>query len=176
MQLSARILGAEVVRGLAARASVPVLIIGADRFRRSQLAAVGCFNFIAAAHLSEACAALGVKHTRHLFESVPPSALVLPGIGAIALAVLGAAFEVQKLGGDQPLEAWAARHRAKDAKRAFVTFSTMKTQEAKREAGERRAKKARAARKAARRDTAHRLRVDRFTTRQLGASTPHATH
>lgn len=168
MHLSAKILGAHTATALATRTAGIILTIGSDRFRRRDLAAVECFNFIAAQHLSAACAALEVKNARDLFDSVPPSALVLPGVGAITLAVLGAAFESKGIGGNQPLEAWAAKHRATGA-REFVTFDTLKTQERKRSEGETRAKKARADRKHARRDQAQRLRVERFERR---TSTP----
>lgn len=165
MYLSTRVLGSNIVEQLAKRVGAPVLVIGSDRFLRKHLATVDCFNFIAAMRLSAACEALHVKSTRDLFERVPPSALVLPGVGAVALAVLGAAFEAKGIGGDVPLEAWAAKHRAEGA-RDFVTFATMKIAEAKREEGEKRARKQRAARRHGRRDAAQRLRVGRFTERR----------
>jgi len=166
MHLSTHILGGNVAHAIAERAGAPLLRIGSDTFRRSHLSSVGCFNFVAAQRLSAACAVLGVKSTRDLFDRFPPSALVLPGVGAVALAVLGAAFEAKRIGGERPLEAWMTAHRPKDASREYVTFHTMKVHEKERERGETRAKKARAARKHARRDTAQQLRVDRFTTRQ----------
>lgn len=164
MNLSAKILGTHTVHALTTRTAGIILTIGSDRFRRRDLAAVECFNFIAAQHLSAACAAIGVKNARDLFESVPPAALVLPGVGAITLAVLGAAFEARGIGGAQPLESWAAKHRATGA-REFVTFDTLKSQERKRSEGEARAKKSRADRKHARRDQAQRLRVGRHMRR-----------
>lgn len=165
MQLSARVLGVSTVQQLTARAADAVLTIGADRFRRRDLSAAGCFNFIAARHLTAAIAAIGdVRSTRDLFQRIPPEALVVPGVGAISLAVLGAAFECKGVGGIAPLEAWMTRHRAVGA-RAFVTFDTLKAQEKKREAGEGRAAKQRRERTHARRNTAQSLRVARFTTR-----------
>lgn len=175
MHLSTRVLGTSIVTELSTRAAAPVLVIGADRFTRAQLSTVGCFNYVAAQRLTVAAAALGVQSTRDLFDTVPPSGLVLPGVGSIALAVLGAAFEAKRIGGSAPLEAWCAKHRPKDAARDFITFHTMKAKEHAREAGETRARKRRAARTHARRNTAHRLRVDRFTTRQNGSAS-HATH
>jgi|SRR5688572_6105812 len=143
MQLSTRVLGHHVVHALATRASAAVLTIGSDRFRRQDLGAIGCFNFIAAAHLEAAVAAIGgVRNTRDLFQRIPPEALVVPGVGSISLAVLGAAFECKGIGGAAPLEAWMTQHRPEGA-RAFVTFDTLKSQEKKREAGETRAKRAR---------------------------------
>ena len=167
MHLSPRILGAHVVTALEATGTRPVLTIGRDTFTRRMLARTGCFNFIAAARLNTAIATLAVKSTQDLFERMPPSALVLPGIGAVSLAVLGAAFEVQRIGGARPLEAWVARHRPTDASRDFVTFSTMKAREASREPGEPKARATRAARTHARRQTAQGLRVGRFLTRAM---------
>ena len=165
MHLSPRVLGSTVVNALSERAGAPVLTIGSDKFRRLDLAAVECFNFTAAMHLSAAVAAIGgIKNTRDLFERIAPSELVLPGVGAIALAVLGAAFENRGIGGTQPLETWMYNHRAEGG-REFLTFHTLKAQEKKREPGEARARKQRAARTGARRDQAQRLRVERFAAR-----------
>jgi hypothetical protein len=125
MNLSTRVLGSSIVKSLTERSSNPVLTIGKDRFTRGDLAAIDCFNYIAAVNLTRALAALRVTSTRDVFERIPPSALALPRVGAVALAVLGAAFEKQRLGGDAPLEAWMTRHRG-DVKRGVVTFVAMK--------------------------------------------------
>jgi len=127
MYLSSQFLGAGTVRQLADRATSALLVIGADKFRRRDLAHVDCYNFLAAASLSQAIAALDVKSTRDLFERVPPAALVLPRVGAIALAVLGAAFEAKGLGGDKPLDAWVRRHLATDD--TAVSFHSLKRRE-----------------------------------------------
>jgi hypothetical protein len=162
MDLSPRILGAGIAKALGERAAAPVLRLGSDSFDRRDLAAVACFNFIAAANLSRALATVRppVKNTRDVFERVPPSALAVPGVGAIALAVLGAAFEQKHLGGDHPLEAWITTHRAAGPRREFVTFDTLKHRTADREPADRKA------RRHARRNEAHGLRVARFTKRQ----------
>src|SRR4029077_14569041 len=107
-------------------AAAPLLRIGADTFDRKQLAAVACYNFVAAANLSRVLADLKVKDTRDVFHNVPPTALALPHLGAVSLAVLGAAFEHKGLGGDAPLEAWVTKHRPTDQRGEFLTFSTIK--------------------------------------------------
>lgn len=127
MYLSSKFLGSGTVRQLAERVKAPLLVIGSDKFRRRDLATVECYNFLAAANLSAAIAALDVKDTRDLFTRVPPGALVLPRLGAIALAVLGAAFEAKGLGGAAPLESWVERHLAKDA--TAVSFHSLKRRE-----------------------------------------------
>ena len=166
MDLSARILGKHTSEVIAAKATTPLLTIGSDKFFRRDLSSVSCFNFTAAANLSAVLAGLQPRNTKHLFESIPPSALVLPHLGAVSLAVLGAAFEVKGLGGDSPLEAWFTRHRPEQAKREFVTFHAMKHAEHLRELGEAKARKARSARTHARRDVAQRLRGQRYIERQ----------
>jgi hypothetical protein len=103
---------------------------------------------------------------RDVFENVPPAALALPRIGAIAIAVLGAVFEIKGLGGDAPLESWVKRHLEKGA--AVHTFASLKTREAAEAAAD---TKTRKRRKAARRDHAHRVRVDRFNARQGSTTT-----
>lgn len=165
MHLSARILGTTTAKELEDRASAPVLIIGSDRFTRRDLGTIDCFNFLAAARLTKAIADLGPKNTRDLFERFAPSDLVVPSVGAVSLAVLGAAFEVKGIGGSQPLESWMRTHRAADSKREYVTFDTLKEKERKREKGEAKARRQRRNRKAARRNVAHAIRVERFQDR-----------
>lgn len=170
MNLSTRVLGSSIVKALTERSSSAVLVIGRDSFTRGDLAAIDCFNYIAAANLTRALAALEVSSTRDVFDRIPPTLLAVPHVGAVALAVLGAAFEKKSLGGEAPLEAWMIRHRGDvNIKAAVATFGTVKRRtaaEAHRERRERRA------RKHARRDAAHRLRVDRFTTRRTSEMTP----
>jgi len=162
MDLSPRILGTGLAKQLRERASAPLLRIGSDVFDRNALAHVHCFNFIAAAHLDRTLRELGVKSTRDVFERIPPSALALPQIGAISLAVLGAAFEARGIGGAAPLEAWVRRHalagdsRGKDP---LVTFTTIKHREAAAAKAERRTRKQI---KQTRRQQAHSLRLARF--------------
>jgi hypothetical protein len=99
-----------------------------------------------------------------VFDNVPPTELALPRLGAVSLAVLGAAFEVKGVGGESPLESWVKRHLPKGVE--MVTFASLKHRdEVERAEEQKRAK----ARKHARRDTAHRLRVERFTQRQGAA-------
>lgn len=163
MILSDRILGTSTTRQLRDRATVPVLIIGRDRFARSDLASVQCFNYIAAANLSRALRDLEVTSTQQLFDSVPPSVLAVPRIGAIALAVLGAAFEAKGIGGSAPLEQWVMRHAAKgEVEAAMVTFDTLKKREAADVLKEQAEKRARQRK---RRDAAHTIRVERHARR-----------
>lgn len=127
MYLSTRLLGRHVAQQLQDRAAAPVLIIGRDAFTRADLSALECFNFGAAQNLSRILAEFAVRDTRDVFERIDPRDLAVPHLGAISLAVLGAAFEAKKLGGDHPLETWVTTHRASPSpRREFVTFSTMK--------------------------------------------------
>jgi len=127
MRLSSRVLGQTVVRQLTARAAAPLLRIGSDVFYRHDFAEIDCFNFHAAANLSRLLEPFPIKSLRDLFERIPPMALVLPQLGVVSLAVLGAAFEIKHIGGPSPLEAWINRHREKgDNAASFVTFDTMK--------------------------------------------------
>jgi len=172
MNLSIRVLGKSVVTELEARTNAPVLRIGADAFTRHDLSVVKCFNFVAATNLSRILnSELQVKNTRDVFDNVNPTALVLPRLGAVSLAVLGAAFESKRLGGDAPLESWVIKHRAKDATREFVTFDSLKHKyhrDVEAAAKERRAIKRR---KSARRDQAHSLRVERHFKRAENGQT-----
>lgn len=160
MDLSSRVLGVRVATQLGERVRAPLLRIGADVFTRADLAGVACFNFIAAANLSAALAAHGVIDTKHAFNTVSPASLAVPRIGAIAIAVLGAAFEAKRVGGPHPLEAWITKHRDKQSRRDVVSFLTVKHHRADTEDADRKQ------RKHARRNMAHRTRVRRFTTRQ----------
>lgn len=170
MNLSTKILGKTIVTQLSNRLTAPVLRIGSDRFTLHDLAAVDCFNFLAARNLDRILnAELQVRSTKDLFDNVAPHALALPQLGAISFAVLGAAFEAKNLGGDRPLESWVTRHHDPEVRREFITIATLKhhqRRDLEAAAKERRAKKRRAS---SRRDQAHRLRVDRFTERQNGS-------
>jgi hypothetical protein len=162
MDLSDRVLGSHIARRLRERSEAVLLRIGRDTFDRRALSHVDCFNFQAAATLSAILnRELAVKDTRDVFDNVAPAQLALPRIGAIAIAVLGAVFEIKKIGGDAPLEAWMKRHLDKGA--SVHTFGSLKQHEAAEAAAERGRRKSR---KAARRDHAHRVRVERFTARQ----------
>lgn len=171
MNLSARVLGTTTVRQLQDRLQTPILRIGSDSFLLRDLANEGCYNFAAARNLNRILnEELHVKSTRDLFDSVHPRELALPRLGAISFAVLGAAFEVKKIGGDRPLESWVTKHRDESARREFTTFATLKHQsirDVKAAADERRAAKRH---KAARRNQAHRLRADRYEARQESTS------
>ncbi len=167
MDLSTRVLGTNVVTHLRERAAAVLLRIGRDSFDRAAFSHVACFNFAAAANLSALLnRELRVKDTRDLFERIPPALLAIPRLGSVSLAVLGAAFEIKKIGGDAPLEAWVRRHQDKDTK--IVTFDSMKHHAADLLAARDERQRA-AARTRGRRNQAHRLRVDRYTTRH-GAS------
>jgi hypothetical protein len=164
MDLPARILGTATATAIATRNATAVLLIGKDRFSRSDLAAVACFNYVAALNLSRALADLKVRSTADVFERIGPIALAVPHVGAVALAVLGAAFQCKGLGGDHPLEAWVTRHRQADQRKTFVTFHTVKSHAADARAATAERKTAKT-RHDARRHTAHRLRVDRHRAR-----------
>jgi len=170
MDLSNRVLGSHTVNQLRTRAASAVLRIGSDSFTRADLAGVDCYNYQAAANLSavlsrELRGGVRVRNTKDVYEMVSPELLAsMPRLGAISLAVLGAAFESKGLGGDAALEAWAKRHFPSD--KAIVTFDTMKHRDQAEHADERRREKAR---KASRRNTAHETRVGRFIDRQAAA-------
>jgi hypothetical protein len=166
MHLSTRVLGKHIADQIASKAAAPLLTIGRDNFYRRDLAGVACFNFTAASNLSKHIATLQPRDTKDVFETVPPVALVIPRLGSVSLAVLGAAFEAKGIGGEAPLEAWFSKHLPKDATRDFVTFSSMKHSELLREAGEKKARKQRRERTASRRDRAQRIRGERYITRR----------
>ena len=117
MQLSPKILGKHATDVLTARVKTPLLQIGSYTFYRGDFAAIGCFSFLAAINLGAALQALQPRNTKDVYDNIPPSSLVLPRVGSISLAVLGAAFEARGIGGDQPLESWVVRHRPKEAGR-----------------------------------------------------------
>jgi hypothetical protein len=165
MILSSRLLGQHTAALILERAKMPLLRIGRDTFFRRDLAKLECFNFTAAANLDKILKELSVRNTKDLFDNMPPRALILPRLGAVSLAVLGAAFEAKGIGGNAPLEEWYARHRPGDARREFVTFHSMKSAARRHDEGERKADRADRARKHARRDQAQRLRGDRFIER-----------
>ena len=134
MNLSTSILGTTAVAQLKQHAGAPLLQIGSDRFTRHDLAGVDCFNFTAARNLGHILTnGLAVKNLRDVYDRIPPHRLALPGLGVIALAVLGAAFEAKGLGGDEPLESWARKHALPGPKgqgaAELTTFATMKKHE-----------------------------------------------
>ncbi len=166
MDLPDSVLGSNVTAAVKKKTAAPLLRIGSDVFYRRDLAAVECFNFNAAASLSAILNhELNVKNTRDVFDRVSPAALVLPRLGAISLAVLGAAFEAKGIGGHQPLLNYYKQHLNGD--RPLVTFSTLKDRDAAEVAKE---TKTRKQRKTSRRNTAHGLRVERFNARHAKAS------
>jgi hypothetical protein len=161
MDLSTSILGATAAAYIRERQGAALLRIGSDTFTRADLARVECFNFTAAATLSRILnRELQVKDTREVFERIPPEALALPRLGAIGLAVLGAAFEAKRLGGEAPLLAWMRKHRP-EAK--VITFASLKHHD---EAERARERKDTRARKRRRRDRAHSIRIDRHEARR----------
>jgi hypothetical protein len=166
MDFSNRVLGSYLAKRMQERATSVLLTIGRDEFQRADLARVHCYNFTAAANLSAILnRELRVKDTADVFENVHPSALALPRLGAVAIAVLGAAFEAKRLGGDHPLENWVKNHTEHHKVDEIVTFGSLKHQ--REQAAEATTTKIR---KHARRDQAHRLRVSRFTARHSKAS------
>jgi hypothetical protein len=160
MQLPDHILGKGAVVALQERIKQPVLTIGSDKFTRAHLASINCFNFAAAAQLSNILTNhLKVQNVRDLFLNYSPRRLALPGLGVISLATLGAAFE-QKLG--KTLTDYIDHHRAENEK--TVTFSTLKHNSPDSQ-GERRTKRDEKARKGRRSRQAHELRVQRHIER-----------
>jgi hypothetical protein len=146
VNLSTTILGSTAVKQLQATSHAWVLEVGSDRFTRADLAHVACYNFVAAKNLTTILKGLAIKNLADLYARLPPSAVAVPHMGAISLAVLGAAFEVKGIGGDTPLESWVERHAHGDPARAMVSFHTLKRRELAELAQER---KDRAARKRA---------------------------
>ena len=175
MDFDVKVFGTYASRQLQQHVSQSVLTIGSDTFSREDLASVSCYRFTAAAILTHAFATLTVdgnrkiRDTRDVFEHVPPEALILPRVGVVSLAVLGAAFEKRRLGGNAPLVTWIQKHKPKDAPKHIVTFSTMKHQAAVHE-GAAEERKALKRRKAARRNEAHEIRVDRAEKRAKNGS------
>src|SRR5262245_49780215 len=106
MNLSTTILGSTAVKHLQATGSAWVLEVGSDRLTRGELAGVGCYNFLAARNLTAILKIVTVKSLADLYARIPPTAVALPHMGVISLAVLGAAFEAKGIGGDAPLENW----------------------------------------------------------------------
>lgn len=127
MMLSARVLGAHTVAALTARVRNAVLVIGRDRFTRADLAGVECFSYVAAANLSAQLEAFKPVDTRDVFNRLSPLALAVPRLGAVSLAVLGAAFEHKGL---PTLDLWVTKHRAPTDTREIVTFATIKARSA----------------------------------------------
>ena len=164
MDFSTSVLGAYSVRKMQDTIKARVLVIGSDVYSRSVLAHVDCYHFTAAATLSAILnRELKVKNTADLFDRIPPESLVLPRIGVVALAVLGAAFQARGIGGDHPLANWFKKHR--DGK--TITFDALKAREAAEIATERKTKKQR---RETRRNKAHAIRVDRFEAKQETAN------
>jgi hypothetical protein len=125
MNLSARILGTSTADKLQRQATGIILKIGKDTFTKRSLADIDCFNFLAAQRLSALLQDFGVTSTQDVFDHVSPMMLAIPKLGAISLAVLGAAFEAKGLGGAHPLEAWVLKH-ADAQHQSLTTFATFK--------------------------------------------------
>jgi len=159
MDLSNRVLGSSVAKQLRERAGAVLLQIGRDEFHRADLARVACYNFTAAANLSKILnRELRVKDTADVFHHIHPQALALPHLGAVAIAVLGAAFEAKRLGGDHPLENWVRHHTEHHTVDEVVTFGSLKHRQEK------------ITKTHAHRTKAHRARVTRFPERRRKAS------
>jgi len=169
MDLFAPILGEYAIRKIRERSSAAVLVIGRDRFTRADLARVECFNFTAAHLLTVKIRSFDVASIADVFRSLSPRDLAIPGLGAVSLATLGAAFEAKSL---RTLSTKDAKHNAADTKND-VTFGTLKSHSLDEQAAreERRATKAR---KSTRRDKAHRIRVERYERRM--STTTHENH
>lgn len=122
MDYADAVLGHYQVAKLRSKNESYVLVCGADRFTRAQLARVECFNFVACQRLTALFTALRVPNLKHVFERITPAELAAPQIGVVSLAVLGAAFEAKGLGGDAPLLNYVKRHMQDHV----VTFDTFK--------------------------------------------------
>jgi len=118
------LVGLSAAHHLDARSHEQVLTIGSDHFTRADLAGVACFTFLAAQNLTRALRDYGVHSTKDAYERLAPADLAVPGIGAISLAVLGAAFELKGIGGAAPLDSWAERHQQNG--KGPRTFDTIK--------------------------------------------------
>jgi len=129
MNLSRRVLGAYVVEAIAGKAKAPLLQVGSDVFYRHDFSQIDCFNFTAAANLNRILKNLRVKNLLDLFERLPPTELLLPKLGAVSLAVLGAAFEIKGIGGEAPLEAWMKFHLADEQGDHVATFGSLKSKQ-----------------------------------------------
>lgn len=129
MDLSNRVLGSQLAKQMAEKVSAVLLTIGRDHFTRKDLARIECFNFTAAANLSAILnRELQVKDTSDVFYNISPFDLALPRLGAVALAVLGACFELKRLGGEHPLENWVRNHTKTHKVEDVRTFDTIKHQ------------------------------------------------
>lgn len=128
MDYSPRVLGKHAADVLHTRSTSAVLIIGRDGFTRGDLADVSCFCYVAARNLSALLEDFGVKDTRDVYDNVAPIMLAIPKLGAISLAVLGAAFEKKGLGGSAPLESWIKKHtrNKKSGGPEIVSFDALK--------------------------------------------------
>ena len=146
MNLSTSVLGSTAVKQLQATSSAWVLEVGSDRLTRSDLARVGCYNFVAAGNLTAVLKTIAVKNLADLYARIGPTALALPHLGVISLAVLGAAFEAKGIGGEMPLESWSRKHSTMNGSTELVTFHTLKLRELAEAARERKERR-RAARR-----------------------------
>jgi len=167
MHLSPDILGAHTVTQIQARNAAPLLVIGKDTFYRRDLSKIECWNFNAAANLSKRLKELDVKSLQDLYTRIHPLQLVMPRLGTVSLAVLGAAFETRGIGGSNPLKQWYVEHETK-----ALTFAAMKHRLAQEERKEREARKSRTR---GRKAKAHELRVQRFEGRTNGKANGEAS-
>lgn len=163
---SSKVLGSTTATQLQERAALPVLQIGSDKFTKGQLAKIECFSYIAAANLSRKLEQLDVKHTKDLFDRVPPAMLAISGLGAVSLAVLGAAFEAKGIGGSRAIEAWMEKHQDGELK----TFGTVKNIVKRDAEDQRKEERTVQKRKARRKQTAHEIRVERHVKRASDAA------
>ena len=133
MDYAPEFLGRYIAAKLTTRNRAAVLTIGRDHFTRADLAHVECFHFLAAQRLTRALEELGAKSVRDVFDRLSPLDLALPQVGAISLAVLGAAFEARRLTpkGASPLAAWVTKHTDPEHPK-HVTFHTVKATATKR--------------------------------------------
>jgi uncharacterized protein YbaP (TraB family) len=136
MNLATSILGTSAVAKLQEQHGAAVLQIGSDKLTRSDLARVSCFNFHAARMLTHVLSEFSVRSLKDLYDNVPPSALTVPQLGVVSLAVLGAAFEAKGIGGSTPLENYVKKHAETNGNGTLqiTTFDTMKKHALSREA------------------------------------------
>jgi hypothetical protein len=132
MILSEHILvGRNVVDTLQQRITTPLVVIGEDKFFRTDFAKKRFFAEKAAANFSKMIAELPlknpIKNTEDFFNRITPNDLAIPKFGAFSMAVLGPIFEIKKLGGAKPIDSWALKHLQNGNKdRKLVSFNTIK--------------------------------------------------
>lgn len=159
-------LGSTLISSLTDRKERPALRIGSDVWSRHEVATkLGIVNTLACRNLSKICVALGIRNTRHLYESTSPYTFADQHCGVTTLYAMFAAFRDRGLtvehwyrkthGGQQT----TARLHQTEGQPAIVSFLRFKQRELD---AERRTKESEKKRKGHERQTAHRDNVHQF--------------